>query len=230
MFYIKQKISQHRRAIDIIIRVGVALFFALGAGVCLRSACDILLTLQSTAGGKAHILLKAVSVGMIGLFNFMIALLYVRRLRAIETSSGFFPILAAVSGGFLMSTLAFFNPRDDLPLYVQIVACALLIIGNVLSVLVLMWLGRSFSIIPESRRLVTSGPYSIVRHPLYVVEAIATLGGVINFLSIWTVLLFLAQILLQLVRMNYEEAILKKTFPEYEAYAKRTNRLIPGLY
>jgi len=35
---------------------------------------------------------------------------------------------------------------------------------------------------------------------------------------------------LQFARMIYEERVLRETFPEYAAYARRTARLIPGIY
>jgi protein-S-isoprenylcysteine O-methyltransferase Ste14 len=31
----------------------------------------------------------------------------------------------------------------------------------------------------------------------------------------------------QLLRMRYEEAVLRRAYPEYDAYARRTARLIP---
>jgi protein-S-isoprenylcysteine O-methyltransferase Ste14 len=37
-------------------------------------------------------------------------------------------------------------------------------------------LGRSISILPQARQLVTSGPYAFVRHPLYLGEMTAMLG------------------------------------------------------
>ena len=42
--------------------------------------------------------------------------------------------------------------------------------------------------------------------------------------------LVVAQTVLQLVRIRYEERVLRETFPEYEEYAKRTAQLIPGIY
>jgi hypothetical protein len=42
-------------------------------------------------------------------------------------------------------------------------------------------LGRSFSIMAESRQLVTTGPYRFVRHPLYLAEEIAMVSISANF-------------------------------------------------
>ncbi len=109
-------------------------------------------------------------------------------------------------------------------------ACLLVIVGNAFTVVVLLRLGRSFSILPESRKLVTGGPYQIVRHPLYLAEAVAMLGTLINFISPLAILIVVLQIILQLVRIHYEERVMKETFPEYALYAKRTARLIPGIY
>ena len=160
----------------------------------------------------------------------MIACLYVVRLKPISKFAGIVPCVAALSGGFLMSALLLFSPRDDLPLWALGLASFLVIIGNLFTVAILMQLGRSFSILPEGRRLVTHGPYSVVRHPLYLAEAVATLGVVINFLSVWSLLLVALQFALQITRIHYEEKVMKQTFPEYHDYAKRTWRLIPGIY
>jgi protein-S-isoprenylcysteine O-methyltransferase Ste14 len=94
----------------------------------------------------------------------------------------------------------------------------------------LLYLGRSISIMPESRKLVMGGPYSIVRHPLYVGEQLAVLGIALQCRSILVLAILTLQFACQLYRMTYEEEILVDTFPEYKDYSARTARLIPGLY
>jgi protein-S-isoprenylcysteine O-methyltransferase Ste14 len=82
----------------------------------------------------------------------------------------------------------------------------------------------------EARRLITSGVYRVIRHPLYLAEEVATIGGVIQYFSIWTAMLLLVQIVCQLRRMTNEETILTAVFPEYINYRRTTARIIPGLY
>ena len=93
--------------------------------------------------------------------------------------------------------------------------------------MVLRWLGKSFSIFAEARRLVTDGPYRIVRHPLYLCEAVAVVGVTLQVLSPLAVLIAIAVVMAQWRRMINEEAILKLAFPEYRAYAANTPFLIP---
>jgi protein-S-isoprenylcysteine O-methyltransferase Ste14 len=124
----------------------------------------------------------------------------------------------------------FLPQRTDLPVAVKIVSAAMVFIGTVGAIAALRHLGRSFSILPEGRKLVRSGPYRIIRHPVYLTEALSTLGAMIIFLSPEAAALVIAQFLLQLGRIHYEERVLRATFPEYADYARRTWRLIPGLY
>jgi len=51
-----------------------------------------------------------------------------------------------------------------------------LLAGHLLCAVALMQLGRSLSILPEARRLVTEGLYARVRHPLYLGEAMPPSG------------------------------------------------------
>lgn len=102
--------------------------------------------------------------------------------------------------------------------------------GTAFALYSLMWLGRSVSIMPESRKLVTSGPYSLIRHPLYFGEQTALVGIALQCTTVWPVLVLVLQFCCQLYRMRYEEQILTESFPEYEAYCRDTARIIPWLY
>jgi protein-S-isoprenylcysteine O-methyltransferase Ste14 len=121
-------------------------------------------------------------------------------------------------------------PRANLSTKQILMATAISFIGTGLSVFALAHLGRSFSLMAEARRLVTSGPYRVVRHPLYLFETVATLGVLLQFFSLYTFLLFLAYIVIQLQRMKNEEAVLERVFPEYREYRSKTARIIPRVY
>jgi protein-S-isoprenylcysteine O-methyltransferase Ste14 len=56
------------------------------------------------------------------------------------------------------------------------------------------------------------------------------LGIFMQFCSVWTGLLLIAQIGFQLRRMHNEEAVLAETFREYAVYNDKTAWLIPGVY
>ena len=162
-------------------------------------------------------------------FLFAVAILIVMRYRRIAATSGFYSRLVAFLGSFLFLLLVPFLSRQELSPTLDFLSILLMLSGSILATVVLLYLGRSFSILPEARRLVVTGPYHFVRHPLYATEMICMLGLVIQF-TLWpAVTVFLIQLVIQLERMRIEEQLLSKTFPEYEIYASNTARLIPGL-
>jgi protein-S-isoprenylcysteine O-methyltransferase Ste14 len=162
-------------------------------------------------------------------FTLLVAATVVLRTRPSGKASGLEPRIAAVLGSFMMYCILLF-PRRDLSLSGEISATLLMMIGNVGAVVALSQLGRSFSIMAESRQLVTTGPYRFVRHPLYLAEEIAIIGIFMQFASVWTALLLVVQIGFQLRRMHNEEAVLTAGIAEYAAYSQTTARLIPGIY
>ncbi|HSM96740.1 MAG TPA: isoprenylcysteine carboxylmethyltransferase family protein [Rhizomicrobium sp.] len=121
-------------------------------------------------------------------------------------------------------------PRAQLSSTAAVISSALIISGSAMAILVLCWLRRSFSILPQARRLITTGPYRYVRHPLYLAEAIAGLGLMMQFRQPWAGLMAVMVFALQFPRMRYEETVLAKAFPSYHAYSARTARLLPGIY
>ena len=159
----------------------------------------------------------------------ILAATVILRVQPMAKACGAEPRISALIGTFLITIIVLF-PRRELSLAAGCVSTLLVLAGNALAVFVLLRLRGSFSIMAEARQLVRSGAYRFVRHPLYLAEEIATIGSVMQFLSIWTVVLVVVQIACQIRRMRNEEAVLMKVFPEYSSYMTKTARIIPGLY
>jgi protein-S-isoprenylcysteine O-methyltransferase Ste14 len=153
----------------------------------------------------------------------------VMRARATSKARGLEPRVSAFVGAFLVYTIPLF-PRRELSVTAEMVSTLLILFGSAAAVIALVRLGRSFSMMAEARRLVTSGPYRFVRHPLYLAEELAIIGISMQFFSLSTAFVLAVQIAFQLRRMRNEEAVLAESFPEYAAYRQRTARLLPGIY
>jgi protein-S-isoprenylcysteine O-methyltransferase Ste14 len=161
-------------------------------------------------------------------FAILVVMFAVRRVP-LGTARGFYPRFVAVVGTFLGVGMLLLPPQE-LSSALYLVSLLLIISGTGLAIWSALVLGRSISILPEARRLITWGPYASIRHPLYVGEIVAMAGVVLQFLSVWALLLLALLCVFQLQRMKYEEQILSHVFPKYGDYMARTARLVPGLY
>lgn len=117
---------------------------------------------------------------------------------------------------------------------VRWVGVALFVAGGTLRIWPVFVLGRRFSglvAIQPGHRLVTGGVYGLVRHPSYLGLLVNSLGWGLAFRSGVGVLLTALLIPPLLVRIRAEELLLRSQFgSEYDAYRRRTSRLLPGLY
>jgi protein-S-isoprenylcysteine O-methyltransferase Ste14 len=163
------------------------------------------------------------------MFLGLIASTTLTRLAPILKSRRIEPRISALLGTFMSIGLALF-PKADAGPVLSVTSTVLIIGGTTLSFVVLRWLGKSFSILAEARRLVTEGPYRMVRHPLYICEGIAMVGVMLQVISPMAVLVAIVIATIQCRRMINEEAILNLAFPEYRAYAARTPRVIPAQF
>lgn len=167
------------------------------------------------------------------LLSFLAMMGYLTLVRGIPVAraSGWQPRVSALIGTNLVFIGMFFlSPRTDLGVGPHLLSAALVLTGNLLCIYVLSHLGRSFSIMAEARKLVSDGPYGVVRHPLYLAEQIAILGIFVQFASLAAALLIAVHFAFQLRRMLNEEKLLGATFPEYAAYMRRTARLVPSVW
>ena len=204
------------------------LAYAMGSGLVERAKQ---LDLGPSGTLQLHDIADLLSRVCMLLFFCLAAWLTLIRSQPLAKASGLRPRIAAIIGVTLLFTIDLLCPRlDNPPTWLLFLSAGLILLGNVLALIVLNRLGKSFSVMAEARRLVTQGPYRIVRHPLYLSEAIAIIGLFLPYLSIQAALLFVVLVAVQVLRMHYEEQVLRSTFPEYAEYARHTQRMIPGVW
>lgn len=158
----------------------------------------------------------------------MLVVLYAMRLPRRGTDHRLAVIFIAFTGTFSAIGASFLpggTRRDGLVLVGDVLATA----GLAYSVWGLAYLRRSFSIIPEARRLVTGGPYSLSRHPVYLGE-VATAIGVNLATAGWAAALAVTYfVVCELLRIRWEEGVLERAFPDqYPGYAVRVPRYFPN--
>lgn len=163
------------------------------------------------------------------LFLSVVIVLLVIRLPPVRKAGGVLPRLAGILG-FLFPFVVLALPRASLTPAMAIFSSAMVFLGTAASILSVYWLGRSFSILPQARVLVTEGPYGVIRHPLYLAELCVVFGRIWEFDQPWPFVVMLAAIGIQISRMHFEEQILLEAFPSYMEYTSRTARIVPGLY
>ncbi|MGB8494532.1 MAG: isoprenylcysteine carboxylmethyltransferase family protein [Candidatus Acidiferrum sp.] len=83
----------------------------------------------------------------------------------------------------------------------------------------------------RGHQVVRSGPYAVVRHPLYAGVILQSLGVPLLLGSLWSYLPVAATICLFVVRTALEDRTLRNELPGYAEYAMSTRyRLLPGIW
>jgi len=146
---------------------------------------------------------------------------------------GAFGVLALLGAYFASYTdrIGFWTLDGDTMRWVGVIVCFL---GGVLRIIPVYVLKNRFSglvAIQEGHKLETHGLYGVIRNPSYLGMVISAVGWALAFRSVVGVLLALSVLFPLVARMRAEERLLRQHFgAEYEAYFKRTWRLVPGIY
>jgi protein-S-isoprenylcysteine O-methyltransferase Ste14 len=193
-------------------------------------AVSAMFAIRAAIGSRANdplwpLMLASTAFALV--FLALIIFYTVVRLPPKDSAAGIEPRLTAIAGTFLTVCIVGAPVHPLLP-GARIVSTALIAVGTLSSIYCMAWLGRSFSIMATARALVTGGPYSVVRHPLYLAEATTVAGIVLSKWSMPAVMIGGLQLALQVRRMFNEERVLRATFADYATYADRVPMLLPA--
>lgn len=119
-----------------------------------------------------------------------------------------------------------------LPLLGQYMALIVAVVGLSVVVLAIVQLNKNLTPFPtpvKSGTLIQTGLYRFVRHPIYSGIILMTLGVGLYLGSTWKISIGVALWVLFYFKSRYEETLLLRQYPDYEAYRKRTSRFFPFL-
>jgi protein-S-isoprenylcysteine O-methyltransferase Ste14 len=114
-----------------------------------------------------------------------------------------------------------------------VVGGVLMVVGFVLLVAGLARMGRGLTPLPYPRdgaELIQTGPFALVRHPMYSGGLMLALGWAL-YVQGWLTLGYVAALFIFLdVKSRREERWLAERFPTYTTYQQRVRKLIPFIY
>ena len=116
---------------------------------------------------------------------------------------------------------------------VQAIGVALFVGGWALLLIGIRHLGSSLRALPRPRRtatLVESGIYGVIRNPIYAGLIVLAFGAALFRATLVGLGLSAVLAVFLDLKARREEAWLREQFPQYEAYARRVRRFVPGLY
>ena len=138
-------------------------------------------------------------------------------------------ILVIIQFGAI-AAIAFTGPLFAKPWYLLVIEAAGIFLG-VYAILV-MRVGN-FNVRPIVKtegRMVTHGPYRIIRHPMYTSILLTLIPLLIHHFTWIRLTIMLILTINLIIKMVFEESLLKAHFPSYRSYMKKTYRIIPFIF
>ena len=146
--------------------------------------------------------------------------------------------IVSLAGVAMLATFAMpgFDFRwgwSDVPLAVVVVGDALVLASYLLVIRVLQVNEFASRVVrvEQSQRVVDTGPYAIVRHPMYLGVMGMILATPLALGSYWALIPAVAIVPTLMARIREEEAVLVRELTGYTDYVRRVpHRLIPGIW
>lgn len=160
-----------------------------------------------------------------------------KRLNAREKEGAQKGVVAASGllfvAGFIVAGLDHRFGWSHLPTWLVIVASVILLISYALYAEVMRenaYLSRTVEV-QEDQKVIDTGLYGIVRHPMYAVTLWLFLAIPIVLGSFWSLLCFLPYVAIMVIRIRNEEKVLEQGLRGYTDYKKRVRyRLLPFVW
>lgn len=142
--------------------------------------------------------------------------------------------IVSYAGGFglygFIQFASMFRPEwlavtDNAGLGLTGIACG--VMGVFVEIWAVWHLRFAFATEPAARRLVTTGPYRLARHPIYTGGCLAYLGLFLTHPTLPLAIALGGWAVCIVLRMRFEEAILTQAFPDYADYRRRVGALVP---
>jgi protein-S-isoprenylcysteine O-methyltransferase Ste14 len=135
--------------------------------------------------------------------------------------------------GFIIPGLDYRYHWSNVPVSLVIAANAIVLSGYIFVFSVLRENSYASRIIEveKGQKVITTGPYAIVRHPMYLGVLVMYLFTPLALGSYWAILFFLPLIPLLVSRLLNEEEVLARELPGYQEYCQKTRyHLIPFIW
>ena len=147
----------------------------------------------------------------------------------------FIAITAGLVGAALVSEMPSFAFSAERTLALFLVGLGIVLAGMALRYWAIFTLGASFRTTIETQsdqKVVSAGPYGLIRHPSYAGWLVICLGyGVVLQNGLSVLVAVLPALLAFLYRIHHEEQVLVSSIgTDYVEYQKHTKRLIPWVW
>ena len=135
--------------------------------------------------------------------------------------------------GFVVAGLDYRFGWTKIPLWATVTACLVFLISYALYAEVMRenaYLSRTVEVV-EGQKIIDTGLYGLVRHPMYLASVFMFLSIPIILGSLWSLLCFSPYVLLICLRIISEEKLLLQELDGYAEYKKRVRyRLLPFIW
>lgn len=135
--------------------------------------------------------------------------------------------------GFIIPGFDFRFHWSSVPIWITIISNAIVFLGYIFIIFVFKENSYASTVIQveQEQKVITTGPYALVRHPMYLGMLLMSLFSPLALGSYWAIIPSLMIIPSLLLRIKVEEEVLRQSLPGYNDYCTKTRyRLLPLIW